>query len=218
MKLLIYCAGGFGREVMDTARRRNAASGCWDSIDFVDDVIEERARYGARVHKFDDQELRGRLQDFEFVIASGEPEGRRALAEKLDAAGARLGTVIDPSVLIADTALIAEGVVITPFCSISSDARLARNCCVNTMSIVGHDVEVGENSVISSMVNIGGRSTIGANAYVGMGALIKDKIAIGANTIVGMASVVYSDIPPDVIALGNPARAARHNVDKRVFK
>jgi acetyltransferase-like isoleucine patch superfamily enzyme len=33
-----------------------------------------------------------------------------------------------------------------------------------------------------------------------------------------MGSVVYSDIPDNVIALGNPARAARPNADKRVFK
>ena len=102
--------------------------------------------------------------------------------------------------------MLAEGLVVTPLCSISSDARLGRNACVNTMSIVGHDVQVGENTVVSSMVNIGGACVIGANCYLGMGALIKEGVRIGSNSIVGMGSVVYSDIPDDVIALGNPAR------------
>ncbi len=217
MDLLIYCAGGFGKEVMDTARRRNRVSSLWSRIEFVDDFVSEPFKYGAPVHKFDD-DLRADLARVEFVIASGEPEGRRLLAEKLAATGARLGRVIDPSVIVAETAHIADGVVVTPFCSISSDARLGQNCCVNTSSIIGHDVTIGENTVISSMVNVGGHTCIGCNSYVGMGALIKDKLTIGSSTIIGMASAVHSDIPPEVIALGNPARVARPNIEKRVFR
>jgi acetyltransferase-like isoleucine patch superfamily enzyme len=68
------------------------------------------------------------------------------------------------------------------------------------------------------MVNLGGECIVGDNSYIGMGALIKEGIKIGSNTIVGMGSVVYSDIPDGVIALGNPARVARPNLDQKVFK
>ncbi|EUC21277.1 sugar O-acyltransferase, sialic acid O-acetyltransferase NeuD family [Burkholderia sp. BT03] len=217
-KLLIYGAGGFGKEVMDVARRQNAATGQWTDIAFVDDVCPERAHYGAAVLRFDDPEVREGLREIEFVIAVGEPAGREKLAQKLREAGARSGKVIDGSTLVADTARLADGVVITPFCSISSDAVLGAHVCVNTMAIVGHDVEVGENTVISSQVNVGGASTIGAGSYIGMGALVKEGVRIGSNSIIGMGSVVYGDIPDDVIALGNPARVARPNSDRKVFK
>ena len=59
---------------------------------------------------------------------------------------------------------------------------------------------------------------IGANSYVGMGVSIKEGTKIGKDVIVGMGSVVYNDIPDGVIALGNPARPMRENVEKRVFK
>ncbi len=86
------------------------------------------------------------------------------------------------------------------------------------MAIVGRDLQVGDHSVISSMVNIGGGCVIGSGSFIGMGALIKEGVRIGSNVIVGMGSVVYADIPDDVIALGNPARVAHPNTDRKVFK
>ena len=68
------------------------------------------------------------------------------------------------------------------------------------------------------MVNLGGAVTVGPQVYIGMGALIKEQLSIGANSIVGMGSVVHRDIPEGVIALGNPARVARLNEDRKVFK
>lgn len=218
MNLYVYCAGGFGKEIVDVARRLNGATKRWSAIKFVDDVIIDNEKYGAQVLRFQTLVDEGGLASAQFVIASGEPEVRRKILEKLDAAGAKLGVVVDVSTLVADTAVLEEGVVVTPLCSISSDAFLARNACVNTMSIVGHDVRVGRNSVISSMVNIGGACVVGDNSYIGMGALIKEGVRIGSNSIVGMGSVVYNDIPDGMIALGNPARVMRPNVDQKVFK
>ena len=217
-ELYIYCAGGFGKEVMDIARRFNAKSKQWSAIHFLDDSSLDKIKYDANVHKFEDFLTSGSMLSGEVVIASGEPAIREKLYNRLNSNGVTLGALVDTSSIVAETVLIEPGVVITPLCSISSDARLKKNSSVNTMSIVGHDVEVGENSVISSMVNIGGACKIGRNCYIGMGALIKESVVIGDNVIIGMGSVVYSDIPSDVIALGNPARPMRPNTDKKVFK
>jgi acetyltransferase-like isoleucine patch superfamily enzyme len=35
--------------------------------------------------------------------------------------------------------------------------------------------------------------------------------------IVGMGSVVFSDIPNEIIALGNPCRPIRPNLNKKIF-
>ena len=216
--LYIYCAGGFGKEVMDVARRFNSSRYCWEEISFIDDSYPGSLRYSAEVFRFDDLLSNREFATNEVVIANGEPAVRKKLAERLVSVGATLGVLVDVSSLVAESAILEAGVVVTPFCSISSNSHLKFNASVNSMSIVGHDVEVGENTVISSMVNIGGASKIGRNCYVGMGALIKESLSIGDNVIIGMGSVVYNDIPEGVIALGNPARPMRHNRDQRVFK
>lgn len=50
---------------------------------------------------------------------------------------------------------------------------------------------------------------IGAGAWLGYGVVVLDGVEIGAGAVVGAGSVVYSDIPPNAIAIGNPARVAR---------
>jgi len=216
--LYVYCAGGFGKEIMDVARRKNKITQQWTEIKYIDDVLTEKTKYGAQVIKFMELIHAVDRNEFEFIIANGEPHVRKNIYEKLIGNDFKFGKLVDVSTMVADTANIADGVIVTPMCSISSDAKLLRNSCVNTMSIIGHDVVIGENTVISSMVNMGGACTVGENSYVGMGALVKEGVKIGSNSIIGMGSVVYTDVPDDVIALGNPARVVRKNTDQKVFK
>ena len=216
--LFIYCAGGFGKEVMDVARRVNESVPQWDHIYFLDDVCKEDEKYGAKIFRLDAFPQGFDRSQCEAVIASGEPVVREKLLARLESAGIALGKVIDTTSIVSTTASIDSGVVITPFCSISSHAVLSRNSTVNTTSIIGHDVEIGENTVVSSMVNLGGGCKVGRNSYIGMGALIRERLTIGKDTIIGMGSVVVHDIPDGVIALGNPAKPIRPNIDKKVFK
>jgi maltose O-acetyltransferase len=51
--------------------------------------------------------------------------------------------------------------------------------------------------------------TVGDNAWIGGGAILCPGVTIGANTVVGAGSVVTRDLPPSVIAAGNPCRVIR---------
>ncbi|HQQ88438.1 MAG TPA: hypothetical protein PLA72_10605, partial [Smithellaceae bacterium] len=54
MKLFIYCAGGFGKEIMDVARRINNLENRWDEIYFIDDNARlGKAFYGTKLFTFD---------------------------------------------------------------------------------------------------------------------------------------------------------------------
>lgn len=50
---------------------------------------------------------------------------------------------------------------------------------------------------------------IGNNVWIGSGAVIMLGIKIGENSIIGAGSIVTKDIPPNVIAVGNPCRVMR---------
>lgn len=50
---------------------------------------------------------------------------------------------------------------------------------------------------------------IGKNVWIGSGALIMPGITIGDNSVIGAGSVVTRDVPPNVVAFGNPCRVVR---------
>jgi len=51
--------------------------------------------------------------------------------------------------------------------------------------------------------------TIEENVWIGGGAIVCPGVRIGAGTTVGAGSVVVRDLPPGVLAVGNPCRVVR---------
>jgi maltose O-acetyltransferase len=51
--------------------------------------------------------------------------------------------------------------------------------------------------------------SIGDNAWLGGGVIICPGVTIGEDTVVGAGAVVTRDLPPGVLAVGNPARVVR---------
>ena len=47
------------------------------------------------------------------------------------------------------------------------------------------------------------------NVWIGAGAILLPGVHIGENSVIGAGSVVTKDIPPNVIAVGNPCRVLR---------
>lgn len=60
---------------------------------------------------------------------------------------------------------------------------------------------------------------IGRNCWIGAGAIILPGITIGDNVVVGAGSVVTKDLPPNVVAVGNPCRVLRevNERDREVY-
>jgi maltose O-acetyltransferase len=51
--------------------------------------------------------------------------------------------------------------------------------------------------------------TVGDGAWLGGGVIVCPGVTIGENTVVGAGSVVTRDLPPGVLAVGNPCRVVR---------
>ena len=210
----IYGAGGLGAETMNILTHAQKSYG-FNNIQpaFLVDKPTETKILGYPVFSFEETKPGSSV-----TIAVGEPEIRYQLRKKAQQTGLNLASIISPSAFISPQADISDGVIIAPFCSIQARARVGENVAVNTATIIGHDVVVDADAALSSMVNLGGSTQVGSRSYIGMGAMVKEGLSIGHSTIVGMGSVVYTDVPDEVICVGNPARVSRRNKEKRVFK
>jgi maltose O-acetyltransferase len=86
---------------------------------------------------------------------------------------------------------------------------------------IGDDVQIGPNvQLLTAMhpVAAGPRRdkweaarpiAIGHNVWLGGGAIILPGVTVGDDTVVGAGAVVTRDLPPGVVAVGNPARVIR---------
>ena len=96
--------------------------------------------------------------------------------------------------------------------------------CANESIRIGDRVRIGANCTIVDTdfhpleasarrtSPAGGASspvTIGDEAFIGMQVMILKGSRVGAGSVIGAGSVVAGEIPPGVIAAGNPARALR---------
>lgn len=210
MILAIYCAGGLGKEVLEFARSISR----WDEILFVDDVTDATECHGARVLRFPDvAALDG---DVEFVIASGEPAGRKALYERVKAAGYRFATLISPYATISSGVQIGEGCIILDV-GLSVDVQICENVLVNGRAIMGHDVKIGAHSVVSANCFLGGKTVLEQCVYLAPGSMVKDRIVIRERAIISLGTVILRNVKPRAIMLGNPAKQIGENTENKVF-
>lgn len=214
MILGIYGSGGSGREVKEMADML----GIWEDIVFIDDTVEAGMFKSIKRMPFAIFCQTYSREKAEVVIALGEPEHKITLFHKVKERGYPLANIIHPTSWISPTAIVGEGIIVKARVLISCDTIIGDNVGIEPFVSVGHDCILGENCQISSGVMIGGNSKVGAGTYIGINVPIKENTIIGSNSVIGMGSVVQRDIPENVIALGNPARAMKHKDSKKVFE
>ena len=115
-----------------------------------------------------------------------------------DADGAR------GEIAIGDHCLICPGVrlLAASLIEIGDDCMLASGASISDAD--WHDLRdrtrpVGATAAVR----------LGRNVWIGEGAMITKGVTIGENAIVGAGAVVADDVPPNAVAVGNPARVAR---------
>jgi maltose O-acetyltransferase len=87
--------------------------------------------------------------------------------------------------------------------------------------VIGDDVQIGPNVQLLTPTHppdaalrrakweAASPITIEDNAWLGGGAIVLAGVRVGENAIVGAGAIVTRDVPPNTVALGNPARVVR---------
>ncbi len=111
---------------------------------------------------------------------------------------------------------------------IGDRANISSNCQLFS----GHFLEVGAGTVVAAYVYLlaggnydtsrsappfaeqpgmegGGTTVIGENNWIGAGTVVVSGVRTGAHAVIGAGAVITSDVPPDTLAAGVPARPKR---------
>lgn len=191
-RIIVICNGGFGKEL----------------VCYIQDVFPEGSGY--RFDRIQDLHPDDELQvgaDEVFVVASGDPGVKARLVEQIQQAGGRFVSVIHPTSYVAPTAIVGEGAILCPFAFLGPDSVLAPHVTLNVHAGCGHDARIGSYTVVSPYAFVAGSAQVGARVFLGSYAFVAPGKCVGENSKLSAGAVGLRDIPPNSLAVGNPAQS-----------
>jgi sugar O-acyltransferase (sialic acid O-acetyltransferase NeuD family) len=198
MHLMVVGSGGHAKVVIATAQ----AAG----IEVQAVVDDAPARWGATVLGVPVIGATARVLDDDDAIAVLAIGGNAARARLGASARCRFATVVHPSAVVHPTAVLGPGTVVFAGAVIQPDVRIGAHGIVNTGASIDHDCVLGDAVHIAPGARLAGSVSIGDGVFIGIGAAVIPGVAIGAWTTVGAGAAVVTDLPPQVVAVGVPAR------------
>jgi sugar O-acyltransferase (sialic acid O-acetyltransferase NeuD family) len=202
--LLIYGAGGLGREILALLRSLPE----WEPIGFIDDLQEPNTYIKDLEIVGDISVLKSMKYPIYIVLAMGDPLIKKKVEAQLKEFAVQYPVLIHPSVILQDPTSIAigTGCVIGAGSVLTTDIHIGNHVLINLNSTIGHDTKIGDYTSIMCGVNIAGEVNVGQSVLIGSGANILNRVSVGNNTQVGMGSVVLKDVSASVTVAGVPAK------------
>ena len=218
MNLLIYGAGGLGREVVGLVLSQPKANELYDDIFFVDDNPNINCVIEKKVFRFDELGKHDISPDNSvFLIAMGEPILREKIYEKVRKRDYSFETIVSNSSMVGERSSIKPGCIISNNGQISCDVEIGENTLIQGAAMIGHDCVIGANCVISSYSFLGGDTHVDQGCYIAPGAMIKQGITIGNNSIIGMGAVVTRNVPSHTVVYDKPPKMFKFDENVSVF-
>ena len=199
--LVIYGAGGLGREVLSLIRRDYA--NVWKVIGFIDDAQNlPKTVDGLRVYKKDFLASRS----LAVVIAIGDPLTKtHVYGDLLQNKNLTFPNIISSKAYIDINAQIGIGNIITDFCWISTNTIIENCVLVNVATTVGHDAQIGSYTSIMPQCAISGHVEVGRATLIGAKSFILQGKHIGQNAVIAAGSCVFRNVDNYETVWGNPA-------------
>lgn len=198
-RLVIFGAGGFGRDLIFMARSERR------EVVILDDDASVVPDGGVPLIGHDDLRL-----DDEMVISVADGHARAHIAARYR----NFGRLSAATFAIGQGAVVGEGAVLCDYAYIVPSVIVGRHFHLNVYSYVSHDCVIGDFVTFAPKVCCNGSVHIGDYASIGTGALLRNgtherPLTIGRNAIVGMGAVVLADVPDNAVVVGNPARVIK---------
>jgi sugar O-acyltransferase (sialic acid O-acetyltransferase NeuD family) len=210
MNVVIVGGSGHGKVVIDVVEQSGAFH--------VLGILDAKIPCGQRVLGYP---VIGNENDLAAIIRTQQVEGlflavgdnwlRWRISQSLKTASPaiRFPTAVHPSAQLARTVRLGPGTVVMAGCVVNSDTTIGDFCILNTLCSVDHDCRLGNYVSFAPHACAGGNVEVDDYSAVCLGANIIHGVKIGAHAVVGAGATVLSDMPPQVVAYGTPARVVR---------
>ena len=209
--IVIYGAGGFGREIACLIRLINESQeeAEWNLIGFLDDNPElwgTRNEYGTVLGGAD--WLNEYAEPLAVAIAVGSPGAVSAITTRINNPQVSFPNLYAPSVTFLDkeSLKIGQGNIFCTNCFISCNVQIGNFNLFNGYIPIGHDAKIGDYNVVMPSCNISGGVVLGNGNFLGVQSVVLQYIKIGNNTRIGANSVIMRKTKDGYLYIGNPAK------------
>lgn len=157
----------------------------------------------------------------DLVLGGGSRLRRGTVLYRGSVIGVRLTTghnvVIREDCRLGDDVSVWSNTVVDYGCRIGNGVKIHSNCYVSQFTVIEDDAFLAPGVSLANDLYPGVEGSaelmrgphIGAGAQLGVNVTVLPYVHIGSGAVIGAGSVVVRDIPPGVIALGNPAVPVR---------
>lgn len=205
--IVIYGAGGFGRETALLIEQINHLNVRWNVLGFCDDgkskgeIIAQLPVLGGLDHLNQIQE------GVSVVIAIADPRVREKIRQRLNNSRFDFPTIIHPSVNVSESCNLGEGSIICSDVVMTVNVTIEPYSIINLKCTLGHDCVLESFSSLMPAVNVSGNVRLGKGVYVGAGAILLQGVSIGDHSVIGAGAVVNKSFEREKRIMGVPARA-----------
>ncbi len=138
---------------------------------------------------------------FQFCSLGGEPQDKKYSGEPTRVEIGDRNTIREYCTINAGTAQDA-GVT-----------RIGNDNWIMGYVHIAHDCQVGNNTIFASNAQIAGHCHVGDWAILGGMTGVHQFVKIGAHAMTGGGTILFQDLPPYVMASGNPAKTYGINTE-----
>lgn len=207
-KIVILCAGDFGKELAWLIEDINAHHPTYEILGFLDDdeskICKDFNGYKC-IGKISLLSELAKEQDVCATIATQESRFRKRFVEE-NSEFHNWETLIHPSAIISSTSKLGSGCIVCANCNISVNTSIGDHCILNLGVTIGHDCEISDYVSLMSGTVISGHVIINESAYFGSNSTVVPGKRIGMNSKVGAGSVVIRNVKDNVTVMGVPAK------------
>jgi sugar O-acyltransferase (sialic acid O-acetyltransferase NeuD family) len=202
-KLVIYGAGGLGREVKSMLPQCTEP---FELIGFLDDGLPAGNSIAGVPVLGNSDWLSNCPSDIQIVLAIGNPRVKHQVWQQINSKKAvQFATLIHQRSLIQDkdSVHIGMGSIVGAGAVLTTGITVHNHVLINLNVTIGHDTIVGDCCSIMPNASLAGEVQLGQRAN------IINRIKIGDDAIIGAGSVVNHHIKAGATAVGIPARSIK---------
>ena len=196
--LIILGAGGTAFDLIDIAIAMNKIKKQWNILGLLDDNIE---LIGRNVYNFPVLGTIAQSEEYKdayFVSSIGDAyrtKLRMIVRKKVPFANERFASLIHPTAIISESAIIEPGAVIYGNVTLSGKVHIGHDVFLCGNTFLGHECVIGNHTLLSVGNYLASDVDVGNCCYLGVGVIVRHQITIGENCLIGVGTKIIKSIP-----------------------